>query len=500
MSKRFDVWYHDPREVAQNILANPDYVNKFDYCPFREFSVNKDERRFQDFMSADWAWQQADIIATHPSNLRAMFVPIILGTTKEHAETEEFRNFRCQIFHSSLAKILDMLKDAMSKPKIAHFGNSHYQRVVYGLGPYIVDYEEQVLLMSIMRRWCLRCLAPCQSPNNDALCQCKAHREALFEEDIFSSVLRSDFGIVGEVVPFTNDFPRADIHQLIALDLLHQIIKGCFKDHLVAWVEKYLHHIHGKCEAECIMDDIDQHLAAAVPFTGLRHFPQGHGFKQWTGDDLKVLMKHSMKHYPDLIRLFGAPNGLCSSMTENKHIKAVKQPWRWLNRYNALGKMLVTNQWLDKLAALRIDFTKRGMLNSTCLTDALHTEGSTDNAPDARVNTTVPDVQIESGANLDDGKIDDGPTEVEAQNANVRAPCQHLLSSCLFRTYKNLLGGSYLNSFILATFMTMQPSQPRASQSMMAKSRWSIQRHQDSTHPVTQVRWEECTENTFDPA
>jgi hypothetical protein len=85
--------------------------------------------------------------------------------------------------------------------------------------------------------------------------------------------------------------------------------------------------------------------------------------------------QHSMKHYPDLIRLFGAPNGLCSSMTENKHIKAVKQPWRRSNRYNALGQMLVTNQRLDKIAALRVNFTKRGMLNGTCLMDALHAEG-----------------------------------------------------------------------------------------------------------------------------
>jgi hypothetical protein len=32
-------------------------------------------------------------------------------------------------------------------------------------------------------------------------------------------------------------------------------------------------------------------IAAVPSFPGLRHFPEGHGFKQWTGDDSKALMK-----------------------------------------------------------------------------------------------------------------------------------------------------------------------------------------------------------------
>jgi hypothetical protein len=38
--------------------------------------------------------------------------------------------------------------------------------------------------------------------------------------------------------------------------------------------------------------------------------------------------QHSLEHYRRNIQLFGAPNGLCSSITESKHIKAVKEPWR----------------------------------------------------------------------------------------------------------------------------------------------------------------------------
>lgn len=36
--------------------------------------------------------------------------------------------------------------------------------------------------------------------------------------------------------------------------------------------------------------------------------------------------QHSMVHYYDHIKNFGLPNGLCSSITESKHITTVKRP------------------------------------------------------------------------------------------------------------------------------------------------------------------------------
>lgn len=81
-------------------------------------------------------------------------------------------------------------------------------------------------------------------------------------------------------------------------------------------------------------------------------------------ESFSVPRLHSMLHYKKLIRSFGAPNGLCSSITESKHIDAVKKPWRRSNRYNALGQMLVTNSRLDKLKASRILFKSRGMLQN----------------------------------------------------------------------------------------------------------------------------------------
>jgi hypothetical protein len=80
--------------------------------------------------------------------------------------------------------------------------------------------------------------------------------------------------------------------------------------------------------------------------------------------------QHSLSHYPQLIRKFGAPNGLCSSITESKHIPSVKKSYRRSNRCNPMGQMLLTNQRMDKLAAARADFESRGMLGGTALTDA----------------------------------------------------------------------------------------------------------------------------------
>jgi hypothetical protein len=88
-------------------------------------------------------------------------------------------------------------------------------------------------------------------------------------------------------------------------------------------------------------------------------------------DGFALPRQHSLVHYFSLVRAFGAPNGLCSSITESKHIKAVKEPWRRSNRYEALGQMLLTNQRLDKLAAARVDFTHRGMLDGTVLSAML---------------------------------------------------------------------------------------------------------------------------------
>ncbi|KAG1760301.1 hypothetical protein EDD22DRAFT_980688 [Suillus occidentalis] len=522
MGKDYEVWYRDPRVMAHNMLANTTYKGEIDYAPFREYDSSDNTRRWKDFMSGDWAWQQADEISKDPNTHGSMFVPIILGsdkttvsvgtgnneyyplyasignvhnnvrrahrdalviigflsipkTTRKYAHDDSFRLFRRQLFHCSLSAILSTLKPAMTEYEVLRCADSHFRRIIFGLGPYIADYEEQLVLSCTVKNWCPKCLAHRGDLDGGGnLPRTQEHTDLLVSEHIDSDTLWHEFGIVSVLVPFTNDFPRADIHKLISFDLLHQLVKGAFKDHLVDWVLKYLKLTHGTKRGEEIMSDIDRRIAAVASFTGLRRFPDGRGFKQWTGNDSKALMKvflpaieghvpqdmvrafrallefcyiarrdviteaslvqlndaltrfhhyrkifettgtvphfslprqHSMTHYADMIRLFGAPNGLCSSITESKHIKAVKEPWRWSNKHNALGQMLLTNQRLDKLAASRLDFAARGMLVGSVLSRAVATlTVGPEDEPNAPV--IAPEVEGE----VDDGEAVDGPT------------------------------------------------------------------------------------------
>ncbi|THU81212.1 hypothetical protein K435DRAFT_873567 [Dendrothele bispora CBS 962.96] len=475
----YRVWYRDPDTVITNMLSNPDFAKEFDAAPYVHVDRNG-KRRWSDYMSANYAWRHATkIYENDPTTEGAMYCPIILGADKTtvsvatgHVEYHplylsignlhnsarrghrnsvvpigflaipkadrkydsdvQFRLFKKQLYHSSLAAILSSLRPGMTTPVIRQCPDGYYRRVIYDLGAFIADYPEQVYLCGIVQGWCPRCMAP--SSNLDI----PAERRSRFLNGVFlheyegdSTVLWDNFGIDDGVQPFTTLFPRADIHEMISADLLHQIIKGCFKDMLVQWSLEYLAIVHGADEANKIIDDIDHRIALVPAFPGLRRFPHGRRFKQWTGDDSKALMKvflsavaehlpenmmkclssfldfcylvrrsdinedslkliqdrldafhfyrqvflttgvrqsfclprmHSMVHYPFLIQEFGAPNGLCSTITESRHITAVKRPWRRSNRWNALSQMLLTNQRIDKLLALRADLVERGLV------------------------------------------------------------------------------------------------------------------------------------------
>ncbi|KAG0699194.1 hypothetical protein DFH29DRAFT_983604 [Suillus ampliporus] len=362
MADSHDVWFHDPRDVVWNMLANPDYAIEIDLKPYCEFATDNNERRWQDFMSGDWAWSQADMIANDTDPHGSTFVPIILRSDKTTVSS---------------------LKPGMTEFEVARFRDGHYCRIIYGLGPYIADYKEQVLLACIVRRWCL---SHCENLDEINLCHSRLHTDALIEE-CDHMTLWNEYGIVGELMPFTNDFPHADTHELLAPDLLHQIIKGAYKDHLVEWVKKYLLRTHGK-------------IVAVPSFPGLHRFPQGRHFKRWTGDDLKALMKVYLPaiegYVPiDVVHIFCVFLKFCylvrcNVITEKSldeiqdtltHFHKYREIFKTtevvltfsLPRQHSMSHYVSLIQQFGAPNASHVDFRTRGMLSGTFLSSILAT-------------------------------------------------------------------------------------------------------------------------------
>ncbi|KAJ6512460.1 hypothetical protein C8R45DRAFT_1206566 [Mycena sanguinolenta] len=465
MTETYELCTRDVRTVLHNQLATSDFKDTFNYTPYRQYNV-QGKRVWSNFMSGEWAWRQADIIAEDHSTHGSMFVPYIAGSdkttvsvatghqeyhpvygsprnltgiarrahgngvlpvaflpiakiTKRQRKTVAFQKLVRQMYHACLARVFEPLKAGMTTPEVLQCPDGHFRRVIYGLGPYIADYPEQVWLGCEVQGWCPKCDASPANLDAPGTRRLRSHRKTDFLITCFDpGTLWDDFGIRSDIVPFTHDFPWAEIYELLSPDLLHQIIKGTFKDHLVEWVMQYLHQTHTEAHALEIIADIDHRISAVPSFPGLRRFPDGRDFSQWTGDDSKALMKvylsaiaghvpsemvkylsafldfcylvrrnaltsdtldeinaalarfhthrdifiatgvrisislprqHSMVHYCPSIILFGSPNGLCSSITESKHIKAMLRP----------------NARLDRLAAIRTIFTRQGMLQGS---------------------------------------------------------------------------------------------------------------------------------------
>ena len=110
--------------------------------------------------------------------------------------------------------------------------------------------------------------------------------------------------------------------------------------------------------------------------------------------------QHAMLHYRELIEDFGAPNGLCSSITEARHIKSVKQPWRRSNRFDAIRQMLLTCQRLERLVAARQYYQSRNWMQGSILDAAFgalnglddESDDGYDSEEDGAIDEEDPDV------------------------------------------------------------------------------------------------------------
>jgi hypothetical protein len=150
--------------------------------------------------------------------LLAQFLMPFSTANRRQRKTVAFQRFARQVYHACLACVFDPLKPGMTTPEVIPCPDGGFRRAIYGLGPYIADYPEQVWLASIVQGWCPkyvpialenfhfeqrlpRCDAPPQNLDSSEGVRFRYHKKTRTLIQYFNSgILWDDYGIRSDVM------------------------------------------------------------------------------------------------------------------------------------------------------------------------------------------------------------------------------------------------------------------------------------------------------------
>ncbi|KAJ7106620.1 hypothetical protein C8R44DRAFT_834329 [Mycena epipterygia] len=463
-SERLDLWWRDPVECVAELIGNPAFKDAMRYAPQKLYADKDGKVEVIDEMwTASWWWeiQVSGRVGLYNKRLPpgSTIAPLILSSDKTmlsnfrgdnsawpvylsignigketrrqvsaHAtvligylpipkfdcfdkNTRSLAKYR--LFHKCMATIMESVIKAGTSGNDMVCADSLVRNVWPIFAAYVADYPEQCLVSCCKENRCPICTVRPDERGDHKDHPLRDVRDTLFlmqrQQAGEKDTAFETAGMRAVYPPFWADLPHSDIFQAFTPDLLHQLHKGVFKDHLVKWCTEII----GKLE-------VDERFKAMPDHPGVRHFKNGISMvSQWTGTEHKEMEKvflgliaagadtemvkavrgvidfayfaslqshtsktllalrdaldtfhahkqifidlggrkenfnipkvHSLDHYESLIRLFGSADGFNTESPERLHIDYAKNAYRASNRKDYINQM---TKWLTRQEAV----------------------------------------------------------------------------------------------------------------------------------------------------
>lgn len=220
------------------------------------------------------------------ASLRATVLIGYIPVSKLECFSEKRRQHEAsQLWHSCMRSLLRPLMEVGKNGVQMVCPDQKIHWVFLILFTYVADHLEQCLVACNKQNCCLRCKVGRLKLGDGKASPAKTQKEVL---EAMERACNGDFKKFNElglhpIDPFWRDLPHCDIFSCFTPDLLHQLHKGVFKDHVATWAIKCL--ANGK-------NEVDICFRAMPRGADLRHFKQGISFvSQWTGNKYKNMEK-----------------------------------------------------------------------------------------------------------------------------------------------------------------------------------------------------------------
>ncbi|KAH9950697.1 hypothetical protein B0H21DRAFT_776616 [Amylocystis lapponica] len=330
MVETLELWKRNPVKCVKELIGNPAFREAIKYVPEKLYAhagMRSEDRIFDEMWTGNWWWDTqiklppdatiAPIIISSDKTQLSHFsgdksawpvylsigniakatrrqpsarATILLGylpVTKLECFSTKHRSLEgYRLFHACMRSLLEPLIKAGTLGVKMICADGQIRRVHPIVAAYIADHPEQCLVAGCKENFCPKCTV---DPKNRGELVHSLLRDPRMTERILEETARGEkpdefkeHGI-RLVDPFWKDLPHCDIFACITPDLLHQLHKGVFKDHLVSWATACM---------DGGDDEVDRRFQAMTSHPDLRHFKKGISLvSQWTGTEYKNMEK-----------------------------------------------------------------------------------------------------------------------------------------------------------------------------------------------------------------